>query len=98
MSVGGVGGSGDLSQAWLNSVGRTLGSVGDGAGGWWVEHSLRYNESVLLCRLFHACSLFLQQAVKRVPFYVKFSTIPEMTGSNLIKLICGEVLMRRVMD
>lgn len=40
--------------------------------------------------------LFLQQS--RVPFYVKFSTIPQVTRSNLIKIICAKSLIRRVMD
>lgn len=31
---------------------------------------------------------------KKVPFYVKFPTVPLMTSSNLIKLICGKVIMR----
>lgn len=40
----------------------------------------------------------LPQAVKRVPFYVKFSTVLQETSSNLIKIICGKMLMRKVRD
>lgn len=36
----------------------------------------------------------LLPAVKKVPFYVKFSTSPLETNSNLIKIIYGKIIMR----
>lgn len=33
-------------------------------------------------------------AVKKVPFYVKFSTVPSGTCSNLIKIIRAKIIMR----
>lgn len=33
-------------------------------------------------------------AVKKVPFYVKFSKVPSRTSSNLIKIVCGKIIMR----